>query len=132
LLSFGNLGRFYVWFLFVVSIITALARLGLPGQFAEVMAAKLSDERKRRAQRIWGWAILAGSPLILLYGLFGHIASWMWIAAGIGVLNGLEQLLNTAYPDRASLTYLSRIFGVLQALAAILIWMLVLRYPPVK
>ncbi|MDP9266994.1 MAG: hypothetical protein M3P27_01540 [Acidobacteriota bacterium] len=127
-----DLGRFYVWFLFVVSIITALARLGLPGQFAEVMAAKLSDERKRRRQRIWGWAILAGSPLILLYGLFGHVAPWMWVAAGIGILNGLEQLLNTAYADRASLTYLSRIFGSLHALAAIAIWMLVLRHPAVQ
>jgi hypothetical protein len=127
-----DLGRFYVWFLFVVSIITALARLGLPGQFAEVMSAKLSDERKRRRQRIWGWAILAGSPLILFYGLFGHIAPWMWVAAGIGILNGLEQLLNTAYPDRASLIYLSRVFGALHALAAIAIWVLVLRHRAVR
>ena len=126
-----DLGRFYVWFLFVISIITALARLGLPGQFAAVMADKMSDERKRRRQRIWGWAIVLGSPIILVYGFFGHIAAWMWVAALIGILNGAEQLLNTAYPDRSSLTYLSRIFGAFHALAAILIWWLVLRYPVV-
>jgi hypothetical protein len=126
-----DLGRFYVWFLFVISIVTALARLGLPGQFADVMAGKLTDERKRRRQRLWGWMIIVLSPLILFYGLFGHIAAWMWVAAGIGILNGAEQVLNTMYPDRASLKYLSRIFGSFHALAAVLIWWLVLRYPSV-
>ena len=127
-----NLGRFYVWFLFVISIITALARLGLPGQFAAVMEQKLSDERKRRRQRIWGWAIVLGSPLILIYGLFGPIQPWMWVAAGIGMLNGFEQILNAGYPDLASLTFLSRIFGTFHALAAVLIWVLVLRHPAAK
>jgi hypothetical protein len=131
LLNF-DLGRFYVWFLFVISIITALARLGMPGQFAAVMSAKLADERKRRRQRIWGWVIILGSPLILIYAAFGPLRAWMWVAAAIGVLNGVEQLLNTYYPDRASLTYLSRIFGAFHALAAIAIWFLVLRYPAIR
>ena len=103
-----DLGRFYVWSLFVISIVTALARLGLPGQFAVVMAQKLSDERKRRRQRYFGWAVVLGSPIILIYGFFGHIHPWMWVAAGIGILNGVEQILSTAYPDRGSLAYLSR------------------------
>ena len=124
-----DLGRLYVWFLFVISIVTALARLGLPGQFSAVMGQKLSDERKRRRQRIWGWAIVVASPIILFYGFVGHIHPWMWVAAGIGVLNGAEQVLNTAYPDRESLVYLSRIFGSFHALAAVAIWMFVLRYP---
>lgn len=127
-----DLGRFYVWFLFAVSILTALARLGLPVQFAVMMSAKLADERKRRRQRFFGLAILLLSPLILLYGLYGPIRAWMWVATGMGILNGIEQLLSTAYPDRASLTYLSRIFGAFNALAAILIWFLVLRYPAAR
>lgn len=129
-----DLGRVYVWILFVVSVLTAAARLGLPGQFAVMMSAKLADERKRRWQRLLGWLILAGSPVILLYGwLFTpRISAWVWAAAGLGALNGVEQLLNVAYPDRASLTFLSRVFGAFQALAAILIWFLVLRYPAVR
>jgi hypothetical protein len=127
-----DLGRFYVWFLFVVAILTALARLGLPVQFAVMMSAKLADERKRRRQRFFGWVILVASPLILLYGLFGPIRAWMWVATGMGMLNGIEQLLTAAYPDRASLTYLSRIFGAFNALAAILIWFVGLRDPALR
>jgi len=127
-----DLGRFYVWFLFVVSILTALARLGLPGQFAVMMSAKLADARKRNRQVLFGWIILAASPLILLYWFYGPLRAWMWVAAGMGILNGIEQLLSARYPDRASLAYLSRIFGAFNALAAILIWFLVLRYPAVR
>jgi len=127
-----DLGRFYVWFLFVISVITALARLGLPGQFALVMSAKLEDERKRRRQRFWGWVIILASPAILLYGVVGHIRAWMWVAAAIGILNGGEQVLDTAYPDRGSLVFLSRIFGAFHAIAAIAIWFFVLRYPAVR
>jgi len=127
-----DLARFYVWFLFVVSILTAAARLGLPRQFAVMMSAKLADERKRRRQRIWGLAVLLLSPLILLYALYGSLRAWMWVAAAMGMLNGVEQLLNVRYPDRASLTYLSRVFGAFNALAAVAIWFFVLRYPAVR
>lgn len=125
-------GRFYVWFLFVISVITALARLGAARQFAAVMSDKLREARKRTRQRWMGLAILLASPLILIYGLFGHLQPWMWVAAGIGVLNGAEQVLNTAYPDRESLVYSSRVFGVFHALAVVLIWAMVLRHPGVR
>jgi hypothetical protein len=128
-----DLGRFYVWFLFVISILTALARLGLANAFAEQMTAKFAaDPRKRVRQRWWGWAVLVLSPIILFYGLVGHIRPWMWAAVGIGMVNGVEQLLTARYPDRASLVYLSRIFGAFHTLAAVLIWFLILRYPAVR
>lgn len=127
-----DLARFYVWFLFVLSVITAIARLAAARQFGAMMAAKLADPRRRRRQQWMGWSVLLLSPLILVYAFFGPLPAWMWVAAGIGMLNGAEQLLNTRFPDRDSLTYSSRIFGTLHALAAFAIWGLVLRYPAVR
>lgn len=128
-----DLGRFYVWFLFVISIITALARLGLARAFAEQMAGKFeAAPHKIRRQRLWGWVVLLLSPVILVYGFFGHIPAWMWVAVGIGMLNGVEQILTATWVDRPSLAYLSRIFGAFHAMAAVLIWFLVLRYPAVR
>ncbi len=128
-----NLGRFYVWFLFVISILTALARLGLAHAFADQMSTKFAnDPRKRVRQKWWGWFVLFISPTFLAYAFFGKIPGWIWAAVGIGMLNGVEQILTAQYPDKPSLVYLSRIFGVFHALAAILIWFLILRYPAVQ
>jgi hypothetical protein len=126
-------GRFYVWFLFVISIITALARLGLARAFADQLATKFeTNPIKVRRQKLWGWVVLLASPIILVYGFFGHIPAWMWVAVGIGMLNGVEQILTATWTDRGSLVYLSRIFGAFHSMAAVLIWFLVLRYPAVR
>ena len=126
-------GRFYVWFLFVISIITALARFGLARAFAEQMASKFeAAPEKIRRQKMWGWLVLLASPLFLAYGFFGHIPAWVAVAVGVGMLNGIEQLLTATWIDRPSLVYLSRIFGAFHSLAAVLIWFLVLRYPAVR
>ena len=128
-----DLGRFYVWFLFVISIITALARFGLARAFADQLATKFeAAPQKIRRQKMWGWVVLLLSPVILVYGFFGHIPAWMWVAVGIGMLNGFEQLMTAIWVDRDSLAYLSRIFGAFHSLAAVLIWFLVLRYPAVR
>ena len=128
-----DLGRAYVWFLFVITILTALARLGLAHAFADQTSAKFAaDPRKRARQQWWGWFVLLLSPTFLAYAFFGKIPAWVWAAVGIGMLNGVEQILTARYPDRPSLVYLSRIFGVFHTLAAVLIWFLILRYPAVK
>ena len=124
--------RAYVWFLLALCVLTALVRLAAASFFATTQAAKLADPRKRRLYSWGGWAAVLISPFILLWGFFGHISGLVWAMFGLGILNGADYILNSRYPDRASLTFLSRIFGALNAVAAVAIWFFVLRYPAVR
>jgi hypothetical protein len=119
----------YLWLLLVVCALTAIVRLGATRISATIMAEKLANLRYRRRQKYLGWIVLIASPLILVYGFFGPIRLWMWVAVLVGILSGGEQTANTAAPEVSSLVWQSRIFGLLNAAAAICIWVAMHRAP---
>ena len=112
----------YLWLLLVVCALTALVRLLATRLSATIMAEKLANTRYRRRQKVLGWVVLIASPLILVYGFFGPIRLWMWVAVLVGVLSGGEQTANVASPEVRTLVWQSRVFGVLNAAAAVCIW----------
>jgi hypothetical protein len=111
----------------VATGLPAFFRLAIPRRYAELQAEKLRSERSQRNHRILGWITLLGSPLILLYGVFGHLRIWMWLAALVGVISGADSLTAGWFLRRNRFATHTFIFGAIGAATAILIYFLFLR-----
>lgn len=119
--------NYYIWFLLVVTGLTALVRLVAPRQYASLESERLAEPRTRR-HRLWMGAATAGlSPLILLYGFWGPLRPWMWLSASVGMLTGVEQLTAARFYDPPRMLWHTRIFGMVAAAAAIAIYLFFLR-----
>jgi hypothetical protein len=111
----------------VATGLPALFRLVIPTRYAELQAEKLSTPRQQRNHRILGWIALAGSPLILIYALFGHVRVWMWLAIIVGVISGLDSLSAPWFLRRNRFVLHTVIFGAIGAISAALIYWFFLR-----
>jgi len=118
----GSGERIYVWLVLVATGLPAFFRLVVPKRYAELQADKLRSERAQRNHRILGWITLAGSPLILLYGVFGHLRIWMWLASIVGVISGADSLTAGWFLNRGRFVVHTVIFGLIGAVAAVLIY----------
>lgn len=123
----GSGERIYVWLVLVATGLPAFFRLTIPRRYAELQAEKLRSERAQRNHRILGWITLLGSPLILLYGVFGHLRIWMWLAAVVGVISGADSLSAGWALRRDRFATHTFIFGAIGAVTAILIYFFFLR-----
>lgn len=112
----------------VVTGLPAFFRLVIPGRYAELQAEKLRSERAQRNHRILGWITLLGSPLILLYGIFGHLRIWMWLAAIVGIISGADSLSAPWFLRRDRFVLHTLIFGAVGAVMAVLIYFFFLRH----
>ncbi len=114
-------GRYYAWFLLLVTALPALMRLLQTRQVAELVSVRLQDDQKRARSRKIGMVSAAASlVLIPVYFLYSRQA-WIAMAFVVGVLTGVEMVGNAARPDPASLTRQNRIFGALYAIVAVAI-----------
>jgi signal transduction histidine kinase len=120
--------RIYVWLVLVATGLPAFFRLVIPKRYAELQAEKLRSERAQRNHRILGWITLAGSPLILLYGIFGQLRTWMWLATVVGVVSGADSLTALWFLRRNRFATHTFIFGAIGAATAVLIWWFFLRH----
>jgi signal transduction histidine kinase len=120
--------RIYVWLVLVATGLPAFFRLVIPKRYAELQAEKLRSERAQRNHRILGWITLAGSPLILLYGIFGQLRTWMWLATVVGVVSGADSLTALWFLRRNRFATHTFIFGGIGAVTAVLIWWFFLRH----
>jgi hypothetical protein len=119
--------RIYVWLVLVAVGLPAFFRVVIPKRYAELQAEKLRSERAQRNHRILGWITLAGSPLILLYGVFGHLRIWMWLAAIVGVISGADSLTAIWALRHEKFVAHTAVFGAFGAVTAALIWWVFLR-----
>jgi hypothetical protein len=124
----GSGERIYVWLVLVATGLPAFFRLVIPGRYAELQAEKLRSERAQRNHRILGWITLLGSPLILLYGIFGHLRTWMWLAAIVGVVSGADSLTAPWFLRRNRFVAHTLVFGAVGAVIAVLIYFFFLRH----
>lgn len=111
----------------IVTGLPAFFRLTIPKRYAELQAEKLRSERAQRNHRILGWITLLGSPLILIYGVFGHLRIWMWLAAVVGVISGADSLSAGWFLRRDRFATHTFLFGAIGAATAILIYFFFLR-----
>jgi hypothetical protein len=111
----------------VATGLPALFRLAIPTRYAELQAEKLRTPRQQRNHKILGWIALLGSPLIFVYALFGHLRTWMWLAAIVGVISGADSLTAGWFLRRNRFVTHTVIFGAIGAVAAVLIYFYFLR-----
>lgn len=119
-------GRYYAWFLLIATGLPALVRLAAPAQFAVMTAQRLNDARKQRRYRILGWISFAGSFVLVPVYLFYSQQRWLVVAFLIGIITGVEMIVNARYPEQERLASQSRWFGVVYVLCAVFTYFYVL------
>ncbi len=119
-------GHYYAWFLVVATGLPALVRLAAPAQFALMTVERLVSERKRRQHRILGWVSFAGSFALVPVYFFYSRQRWLIVAFLIGVITGVEMIVNARDPQKDSLLRQNRWFGVLYVLCAAFTYFFVL------
>lgn len=119
-------GRYYAWFLVIATGLPALVRLAAPAQFAFMTAQRVNDERKQRRYRVLGWVSFAGSFVLVPVYLFYSQQRWLVVAFLIGIITGVEMIVNARYPDEQRLASQSRWFGAVYVLCAIFTYFYVL------
>lgn len=119
-------GRYYAWFLLLVTVIPALMRLLQTRQVAEVVSVRLQDRKKRARTRMLGIGSVAGSFILLSIYIFYSRQAWIMMALVVGIITGVEMAGNAARPEPANLVRQNRVFGVLYALTAagIMAWLI--------
>ncbi len=114
-------GRYYAWFLLVVTVLPALMRLLQTRQVAELISERMQDVKKRaRARKIGFISAVSSLVLVPVYFLYSRQA-WIVMAFVVGVLTGVEMVGNAARPDPPSLVRQNRLFGTLYAVVALAI-----------
>lgn len=119
-------GRYYAWFLLIATGLPALVRLAAPAQFAVMTAQRLNDARKQRRYRVLGWISFAGSFVLIPVYLFYSQQRWLVVAFLIGIITGVEMIVNARHPEQERLTSQSRLFGIVYILCAVFTYFYVL------
>lgn len=119
-------GRYYAWFLLVATGLPAVVRLAAPTHFALMTSDRLKTDRKRKNYRILGWISFAGSFVLIPVYLFYSQARWLVVAFLIGIITGVEMVMNARDPETDSLVRQSRLFGIAYVLCAIFTYFYVL------
>ncbi len=119
-------GHYYAWFLLVATGLPALVRLASPAQFAGLTGERLKDLRKRNRHRLLGWISFAGSFVLVPVYFFYSRQRWLVVAFLIGIITGVEMVMNARDPEQGSLVRQSRLFGIVYVLCAIFTYFYVL------
>ena len=119
--------KFYGWFVLIATGLPAAIRLITPRAMAEITSAKISDERKRRRHRMWGWISLASSVGFIPIYFFLWRQPWVVIAIVIGMLTGIEMVRNADSPTPDSLTRQNILFGAVYAVTCVVTYFILIR-----
>ena len=120
--------RIYGWFLLIVTVLPALARLARPRDLARILLLRYQDPRRRKRARIGVIVYLALSALAIPYFWFSKYTQqrWLVLVLLIGVVSALEFLLDSRLFDEETLTRQNRLFGGIYAAIAIAVALLLL------
>ena len=119
--------RFYGWFVLIATGLPATIRLITPRAMAEMTSEKISDEKKRKRHRMWGWISLVSSLGFIPIYFFLWRQAWVIIAIVIGMLTGLEMVRNADSPSPDSLTRQNVIFGIVYAAICVVTYFTLIR-----
>jgi len=113
--------RIYAWFLLIVTVLPAAARLARPRELARIVMMRLQNPKRRKRARIGGMIYLGLSVLAILYLLRAQMGQqrWLIMAVLVGMISALEFLLNSRVFDEESLARQNRLFGGAYAAMAI-------------
>ncbi|MGB8887786.1 MAG: hypothetical protein WCC87_13745 [Candidatus Korobacteraceae bacterium] len=118
--------RIYAWFLLVVTVLPALARLAKPRELAHILLLRYEDPKRRKRARIGGIIYLGLSlcAIPVLWHAQMREERWLIMAVLVGAISALEFLLNSRLFDEEALTRQNRLFGGVYAAMAIAVALL--------
>ncbi len=113
--------RIYAWFLLLVTVLPAAARLLRPRELAKILLIRYKDPGRRKRARFGGYFFLAVSLIAMPFAIRApHPEStWLIIALLVGVVSSLEFVLDTRLFEEEPLTRQNRYFGGIYASIAI-------------
>ncbi len=113
--------RIYAWFLLIVTVLPAAARLARPRELAKVLLIRYKDPGRRKRARIGGVLFLAVSLIGMPFAIRAPRpeSTWLIIALLVGAVSSLEFLLDSRLLEEESLTRQNRYFGGVYASIAI-------------
>ena len=115
----------YAYVLLLVAIMAAAVRFTRNFRSAEIQSLRLSEPHVRSTQKLLTFAVL-GRAMALTALSFLHM-SWLWIAAVVAWLSGLQSALALVFGAPQQLILMERIFGGLFAVVAALVYVMFVR-----
>lgn len=107
------MGKYYIWFVVVVTGLAGAIRLLIPRRFAELQQQRMSKTTPTRALvrslLFVGVGVLFGA---LYFTSFGHQA-WVAIGTIFSFLSAGESIMQTQFPGLDALIFQSRLLGIL-------------------
>jgi len=113
--------RIYAWFLLLVTVLPAAARLMRPRELAKILLIRYKDPGRRKRARIGGYIFLAFSLIAMPFAIRTEHpeSTWLIIALLVGAVSSLEFVLDTRLFEEDPLTRQNRYFGGIYASIAI-------------
>jgi hypothetical protein len=122
-----SLTREYSYVLLAAAILCALVRLGRTFRLAERQSLNLQRPEVRRVQIILGTFAWGGAIALIVFWALHIGEPWFWLLALVTALSGTQSLLTVAFHSPLQLLNMDRLFGVLFAGVAVLIYFMFVR-----
>src|SRR4029077_18936846 len=117
----------YSYVLLVAAFAAALVRFTRNFRSAEIQSLRLQDPRVRQTQRLLGLVVLVGAAALTAFSLLHIGVRWLWMAALVAWLSGAQSLLVLVFGSPIQILRMERVFGVLFAAVAALIYLMFVR-----
>jgi hypothetical protein len=117
----------YSYVLLVVAVAAAGVRFTRNFRSAEIQSIRLQDSRVRLTQRMLALLVLVGAAALTAMSLLHIGVSWLWVAAAVAWLSGLQSLLVLVFGEPHQMLIMERVFGVLFSGMAVLIYVMFVR-----
>src|SRR5438270_8072745 len=105
----------YSYVLLMAAIFAAGVRFRRNFRSAEIQGLRLQDARVRHTQRLLALLVLTGAAALTAMSILHIGVSWLWIAAAVAWLSGLQSLLVLVFGAPQQIVIMERVFGVLFA-----------------
>jgi len=108
------LGRYYIWFVVIVTGLAGLPRVLLARRFAELQLAKLKEKSTVTRTRMMSLVFLIGTVMFsgLYFTPWGHQA-WLVIGVIFSFLSAIEFFFESQVPSFDTLVFQKRLLGIL-------------------
>ena len=119
--------QLYSYVLLLAAIFASAVRFRRNFRSAETQSLRLQDPRVRHTQRLLALLVLTGAAALTAMSLLHIGVSWLWLAAAVAWLSGLQSLLVLVFGGPQQIVILERVFGVLFAGVALLLYFMFVR-----
>ncbi len=123
-----NALRIYAWFLLVVTVVPAVARLLKPRELARITLMRYQNPKRRKRARIGGIIYLALTTLAIPFLWLSPYRQQRWLIVALLAIavSALEFVLDSRLFNEEALARQNRYFGGIYAAMAIAITLLLL------